>query len=204
MSNLLEKILSKLQTINDRVVPPQIVAKDTSVVEPSQNITHVYTRQHDVKGLHSHYKGPFRILSRPSQSTIIIKVGQNRDGTDRTELRNWQDCKCAYLREGVQDAARPKRGRPAKPTTPTSPSSASPPTSPDVNNNVAAIKASDTSQNLSIDVSAIDFSVPPPGFKAGNSNINTTRAETWSASRQELDMINRSINTSQPIESSVV
>ena len=183
----LEKLLAKLQVHNNRVAPPTSAKLPDKIInEPADTITHVYTRQHDTRGLQSHYRGPFKILSRPSRSTILIKVGTNRDGSERTELRNWQDVKSAYLREGTADAERPKRGRPSKTTTPTIQAESS--LVPALQTNVSSIQ--DWAAQL-------DYSIPPP--MAANSKFPSTAAEAsacWSASSTELAVINASIASS--------
>ena len=159
------------------------------------------------------------IVARPSRSTLEIKVGVNKDLTDRTELRSWADVKPAYLRDDMVDAERPKRGRPRKsPPIPevTQPKveNSSGPTPSDAsllwnNNNPKPTSASpnlDRNYNLrprtnvnyasAIDVTSIKFSKPPPPI-AGNSNFQTPAAEprpqAWSASSFDLSVINSSI-----------
>ena len=176
---------------------------------PSQATTHVYTKQHDVKGLQARFKGPFPIVERPSRSTILIKVGTHKDGSDRTELRTWADCKSAYRREGVPDAQRPKLGRPAKAAAFNSPPesdtilsnhSDTSITNVDVNNNVASVERQQ-SQNLAAWIAVQDFSKPPPSEEAGNSNQLSTKPDRssmfWSPSIEELAELNRQINAQQ-------
>ena len=43
------------------------------------------------------------------------------NGSERHEIRHISDCKIAYLRQDVEDAQRPKRGRPSKAQTNTGP-----------------------------------------------------------------------------------
>ena len=116
----IKDILENVEIKNNRFAVPTSTNKQELVDPPSEKVTHVYTRQHNVKGLQPVWTGPFRILSRPTRSTLVIKVGLNNDRTDRTELRAWADVKPAYLRVDAEDAARPKRGRPSKLTTATS------------------------------------------------------------------------------------
>ena len=111
-------------------------------------------------------------------------MGVNSDGSDRTEVRAWGDVKPAYLREGAGLDARPKRGRPRK--------------------------IPDPQSTPTETVASIDFTKPPPNWKAGNSKIQTPAAdpisttgpppykgflrnEAWSASQQDLHYINASI-----------
>ena len=205
----MDKLLSQLQIKNNRVAIPTAKNEQVKVDPPSQATTHVYTKQHDVKGLQARFKGPFPIVERPSRSTILIKVGTHKDGSDRTELRTWADCKSAYRREGVPDAQRPKLGRPAKAAAFNSPPESDtilsnhPDTSitnVDVNNNVASVERQQ-SQNLAAWIAVQDFSKPPPSEEAGNSNQLSTKPDRssmfWSPSIEELAELNRQINAQQ-------
>ena len=151
------------------------------------------------------------MLSRPSRSTLEIKVGLTAEGEVRSELRSWSDCKPAHMGDNSVEAERPKRGRPRS-----SNSNASP-----QHQNTSPTKDQTTNQNkpspnLSIQneggnstrptrstrnpqpnyvalVSAMDFSKPPP--MAPNSNVFAPHAEQkpWSASITEINAINASI-----------
>ena len=194
---LIEDILNKLQIKNNRVAVPTAVNPQTEVETPPESVTHVYTRQHDVKGLQPKYCGPFLVLSRPSRSTLEIKVGLNKDGSFRKELRTWSDVKPAYLRENMSEASRPKRGRPSKPTSDSlsnSKSSVDASLPKSNQNNVGTNNSKSPNSNAA--VAAIDFSVPPPMERAGNSNAVATHAEpkAWSASQQDIEWLNKSIS----------
>ena len=135
--------------------------------------------------------GPFPVISRPSRSTIEIKVGLNKDGSDRREIRHISDIKVAYLRDDAVIASRPKRGRPPKaPTTASSKNSTSPDSEENKNKNDANTKAF-SSPNLDDDPpfhgfgtqAAIDFQDPK---RARNSNA-------WQATAEDLRKINQSI-----------
>ena len=165
----METILTKLQIKNNRVAVPTSLNKPNPIVDPlPDSITHVYVKKHDTKGLSVKYIGPFPVISKPTRSTIQIKVGTNKNGSERFEIRHVSDIKIAHLRDDAVVATRPKRGRPPK-------------TSPDIT------KTPDTTnQNKNIDdepfhgfkpqdVAAIKFSVPPP--MAGNSSYTTTHAD---------------------------
>jgi len=110
-------ILAKLRLKNERIAVPTSTNHQKPVDPPSQDVTHVYCRHHNCKGLQCKWRGPFEIDSRPTRSTVKIKVGVNKDSSDRTEIRSWGDAKSAYLRDNMAAASRPKRGRPRKPTT---------------------------------------------------------------------------------------
>ena len=118
------------------------------------NITHVYTRQHKATGLQSPFSGPFFIEERLSNSTFKIRVGYNVKGDPLYEVRHLNDLKLAHPGSNTAEASRPKRGRPRLVTTPSHPET----NAVDLNNNIASI----------------NFSVPPPGWSAGNSKSTTS------------------------------
>ena len=168
----IKDILAKLQFKNNRAAVPTSSNKQEEVTQPSTDITHVYVKQHKIRGIQPKWIGPFPIKSRPSRSTLEIKVGVNKQGEDRVELRSWSDAKPAYRRESIEDAVRPKRGRPTN-----SHNTAI----PDVNNNISEISLEW--------LNSFDFSIPPPP-------INQLNAEPrhWSATQEELKAINKAIS----------
>ena len=219
-------ILRKLQLKNNRVgVPASLNKPNPTVPNLPDNISHVYVRQHDVKGLSSKYIGPFVVVSRPSRSTIGIKVGLHRDGSDRLEIRHLSDIKVAYLRNDAEIASRPKRGRPPKQLVPDSSNSRPVPdprptlrqkqssnvsnqNKPDATSRVT--RSMTRSRNLDQEpafhgfpsqaaILLPDFSVPPPEREFLNDKMpTTTRADpirAWTATKADLSEINRAINT---------
>ena len=94
-------------------------APENKLKEIPSNVTHVYTRQHQVTGLQSPFEGPFRIAERTSRSTVKIEVGLYRDGTKRYEIRHLNDCKLAHPDSLAAPASRPKLGRPPMSTSET-------------------------------------------------------------------------------------
>ena len=209
----LNEILRKLQLKNNRAAVPTSSNTQKEVDPPSETVTHVYARQHDTRGLQTRYLGPFSVISRPSRSTLEIKVGLNKDGSDRTELRAWSDCKAAHLREGVQEASKPKRGRPPKKTveskTLSQPEQLSPPENlspqpeppkaPNENSSSARPVRSTRNQAPSYiaSVAQVDFSRPPPPFMVpaatGTPPFSGFHQPAWSASASDLNIINQSI-----------
>ena len=93
-------------------------------------VTHVYTRQHQTKGLQTPFEGPFRIESRLSRSTVRLEVGTYKDGSKRYEVRHINDLKLAHPSSMAAPASRPALGRP-----PTSPASSTPTTSESTSSN---------------------------------------------------------------------
>ena len=87
-----------------------------SLPEPPADVTHVYARQHKALGLEAPYNGPFKIVSRPSRSTVVIQVGLTATGEPRHETRSWRDLKVAHVAPDTKEAHRPRRGRPKKNT----------------------------------------------------------------------------------------
>ena len=184
---------------------------------PGGDITHVYTRQHDTKGLEPSFRGPFKILSRPTRSTLEIKVGLTRSGEIRSERRAWADCKPAHRRSDTIEAERPRRGRPRKDAEDTTTATAvdSSPNQPDLPQKENSPRSVRSTRNQTPNyVAAMDFSKPPPGFVAGSLNSPSTHAEptgpppkpafpppargfherqSWSASAAEIAEINATI-----------
>ena len=167
-------ILAKLQFKNNRAAVPTSTNKQEEVTPPSADVTHVYVKQHKIRGIQPKWIGPFPIKSRPSRSTIEIKVGVNKQGEDRVELRSWSDAKPAYRRESIEDAVRPKRGRPTKSSNVDLDLNTT--TNPDVNNNINGISMEW--------LKSFDFSIPPPQLQPRH----------WSATQAEIEAINQAIS----------
>ena len=198
-------ILQNLQLKENRVAVPTSTNPQVESAAPSEQVTHVYTKQHNVKGLQPKWTGPFRVINRPTRSTLIIKVGVNKDLSDRVELRAWADVKPAYLKNDTVDAARPKLGRPPKPGTDdvdessrdVSEESLPPDDTPNLeqnknkNSNVGgnSSRPPRSTRNPAPNyVASVNFSKPPPKFPM----------MSWSASSLELEEINRSISGLKP------
>ena len=77
----------------------------------TEKATHVYVKIEDPSGLQPRWEGPYPIESRPSRSTIIIRIGSFVDGKPRLQQYNWNTCKIAHLREDATEAQRPRLGR---------------------------------------------------------------------------------------------
>ena len=63
------------------------------------------------QGLNCRFEGPYQIISRPSRSTVEVRIGSFVDGKPRLQTYNWSSCKIAHLREGAPEGQRPKLGR---------------------------------------------------------------------------------------------
>ena len=88
----------------------------TSVSNPidvsiTNKATHVYVKVEDPQGLASRFEGPYPVVSRPSRSTVQVRIGSYVNGTPRLQIYNWKSCKIAHMREGAQDGERPRLGR---------------------------------------------------------------------------------------------
>ena len=194
----IDAIIKKLQIKDRRVVIPPSINRPNPAVDPlPDRVTHVYAKQHNIKGLACKYLGPFPVTARPSRSTIQIKVGLNKDGSDRSEIRHVSDIKVAYLRDDAVLAERPKRGRPPKKAEDTEDTvneniTTSVDSSPALTNVNIGKKTNKASLNLDPqphrynlrerktlkEVATIDFTRPPPNWTAReNSNQTSTYAE---------------------------
>ena len=188
---------------NERVPVPTSTNDPPRVSPPPQTVTHVYTKEHNTKGLQPGFRGPFEVISRPTRSTVKIKVGVNKDGSNREQVRSWGDTKPAYLRSDAEPAERPKRGRPSK----------KPPASSTTSKSHQNSSGTDASSNQNIATTTTEYSpnLAAIDFSAGNSKLLSTapepfklsgpppspgfskRPSVWSASQQDLDFINQSI-----------
>ena len=83
------------------------------VVEPKdfQSATHVYVRVDKPENLGQKFQGPFPIIKRPSNTTLIVQVGLTKQGEARLECHHWHNCRIAYLRPGAPIGQRPDLGR---------------------------------------------------------------------------------------------
>ena len=79
-----------------------------------ENTSHVYTKQHKSTGLQPSFAGPFPIEERLSKSTIKIRVGYKVSGDPIYEVRHLNDIKLVSPGSNVEEASRPKKGRPRK------------------------------------------------------------------------------------------
>ena len=80
-------------------------------IQNTDNATHVYVKVANPASLCPKFEGPYRILSRPSRSTVQVKIGVTKNGENRTNTYHWNSCKVAHLREDAVEAQRPMLGR---------------------------------------------------------------------------------------------
>ena len=203
LQKLLCQVRNKTQIVAtqpSRHNPPQ-----TALPGIPEGVTQAYTRQHQRTGLQAPFEGPFDIHSRPSRSTVKLKVGTFKDGEDRFEIRHVNDLKFAHPDSLAAPIQRPRRGRPSarvdSPSTTDGQTMAAPEPTPS--------NQSDSSVNNATGAAVGSRPVratrnPAPKYidaveLAGNSNAFSTHAEPtnkrwWVASQAELDVLNRSIN----------
>ena len=116
----LRGLVSHLEAAADRPgVPTSNHSKPKKVYMPSttETATHVYIKKENPTGLLQTYTGPHKIVERPSDSTIKVKVGTFKSGLENIQLHHWQNAKPAVLREDFVEAEMVPRGRPPKKTT---------------------------------------------------------------------------------------
>ena len=203
LQKLLCQVRNKTQIIAtqpSRHNPPQ-----TALPGIPEGVTQAYTRQHQRTGLQAPFEGPFDIHSRPSRSTVKLKVGTFKDGEGRFEIRHVNDLKFAHPDSLAAPIQRPRRGRPSarvdSPSNTDGQTMAAPEPTPS--------NQSDSSVNNATGAAVGRRPVratrnPAPKYidaveLAGNSNAFSTHAEPtskrwWVASQAELDVLNRSIN----------
>ena len=81
-------------------------------ISTTDKATHVYVKNENTLGLQPKFCGPFLITSRPSRSTVEVRVGSFADSSARLQKYHWSHCKIAHLREDASAAERPGPGRP--------------------------------------------------------------------------------------------
>ena len=110
----------KIKTTNPAVQPSSHAKPEAAVPPLPENVTHVYTREHQTTGLQTPYQGPFFIADRPSRSTVKIEVGVYKNGEKRYEVRHVNDLKPAHPDSFAAPFSRPQLGRPPGTSTPAS------------------------------------------------------------------------------------
>ena len=93
----------------------------SATVEPidisfTENITHVYVKVEEPRGLCPRFEGPYRVISRPSRSQVQVRVGSFADGSPRLLTYHRSSCKPAHMRDGALEGSRPNIGRRPNPT----------------------------------------------------------------------------------------
>ena len=87
-------------------------------IEETLQATSVYVKAANPLSLCPKFDGPYPIVSRPSRSTIKVRIGSFANGQPRHLTLHWSSCKVANQRPGALLGSRPKLGRPSnKPAT---------------------------------------------------------------------------------------
>ena len=107
-------LLDQLYKLADRPPVPTSGRRVFKDISETDEASHVYVKVDKPLSLQPKWEGPYRILSRPSRSTVEVKLGMFRNGEVRKAVYHWSLCKIAYLREEQADASRPALGRPRK------------------------------------------------------------------------------------------
>ena len=112
----LKSLLHHLESRADRpAVPMSNHAVDAKIyTKDIDKASHCYLRLDNPQSLQPRYHGPFLINKRIGDSTIEVKTGTYRDGSDRLELHSWHNAKPAFVDDESKVAERPKLGRPSK------------------------------------------------------------------------------------------
>ena len=114
-------LLDQLYKMSDRPPVPTSGKRIFKDISKTENATHVYVKVDKPLALQPKWEGPYKIISRPSRSTVEVKIGVFKNGELRKSVYHWSSCKVAYLRPEAEEGQRPKLGRPSK-----SPSNVSP------------------------------------------------------------------------------
>ena len=114
LSNLQTKaLLEELYRLSAQPSVPTSTIVDPIDISKTESAKHVYIKVEDPAPLAPRFEGPYEIVSRPSRSTITVRVGSFVDGRPRLQTYNWNLAKIAHLRDDAECGERPKLGRPA-------------------------------------------------------------------------------------------
>ena len=200
----LQELLASLEAAADvPAVPmsrhgagPKVYSKDID------KASHVYLKLDNPLGLQHRYHGPYYINKRTGDTTIEVKTGTFKSGTDRLELHSWNNAKPAYMSEDTPVAERPKLGRPAKKVTKDLPQGQKSSSSTDCPTSTVQSEADSITEQA--DQNEVNKPVAP-STDAGNSNsarkVRSTRNQApnyvstiWSASPDDIRLLNQQIN----------
>ena len=166
-----------------------------------ESATHVYLRVDNPQGLQPRWHGPYPITKRTGETTFEVRTGTYKSGEARLELHSWNNAKPAFMAEGMTEASRPKLGRPSKPT--------APPSSSESDSLMTVSTENDAERPVSKQPPPRPVSKQPPPAPSSHSmklrkrvtavsdsagNSNDVIPHTWSASKQDIDELNASIN----------
>ena len=110
-------LLDQLYRMADRPAVPTSGKRVFKDISETEEATHVYVKVDNPQSLCPKFEGPYRIFSRPSRSTVEVKLGLFSNGELRKQTYHWSACKVAAMRDEAVEADRPKLGRPPKSST---------------------------------------------------------------------------------------
>ena len=114
LSNIQTKaLLEELYKLSARPALQTSATVQPFDISYTEKATHVYVKVDNPQGLNSRFEGPYQIISRPSRSTIEVRIGSFADGRPRLQTYSWASCKIAHLRPDATLGQRPKLGRPS-------------------------------------------------------------------------------------------
>merc|ERR1712001_592784 len=94
------KLLHHLYRMMDRPARPMAGKHEEKDISHTDDVRRVYYKNlGDEKSLSEKFKGPVPINSRPSRSTLELKVGSYASGEPRLQEFSWSSCKPAKYRD---------------------------------------------------------------------------------------------------------
>ena len=130
-------------------------------ISETDEVTHVYVKVEEPRGLAPRFEGPFEVTSRPSRSQVQVRVGSYASGEPRLLTYHWSSCKIAHMRQNAVTGSRPKLGR--RPQAHPGPVSTSTP----VSESSSVLKSSSTSPSTNSSSSADPSAPSEPSSSSG-------------------------------------
>ena len=166
------KLLHHLYRMMDRPARPMATKHEEKDISHTDDVNQVYFKNHgDEKSLSEKFKGPVPINSRPSRSTLELKVGAYASGEPRLQEFSWSSCKPAKYRDDEFSVFKDKLGRKPKSSAPSAPpgfpASTSSPTK-DSSVNASPIATPSSSKASSINKSPVATSSSAAAHKPTN------------------------------------
>ena len=106
-----KNLLDKMQSLDANPALQTSAKTEELDISITNNVTHVYVKVDDPRGLNPRFQGPYPVISHPSRSQVEVKVGVFADGRPRLSTYHWWMCKIAHLRDDFIEASRPNLGR---------------------------------------------------------------------------------------------
>ena len=107
-------LLDQLYRLADRPPVPTSGKRIFNDISHTEDASHVYVKVDKPESLCPKFEGPYAIISRPSRSTVEVKLGLYKSGEVRKQVYHWSQCKVASMRDDTVEAVRPQLGRPPK------------------------------------------------------------------------------------------